>query len=59
MFGNTLPVIKNYNNSCEIIQHYLNNETERLDIVDRLRNIVDNNYSPASMINRMLSELYY
>jgi hypothetical protein len=54
IFGDKLPVIKNYGQANELIRYYLDNEAIRLKTINYLREFVQNQYTPALFIKRLL-----
>lgn len=57
VFGNLLPVIKNYNEAREIVRYYLANEGQRKAAVAKLRSHIDNKYNPMLFVKRLISEI--
>lgn len=57
VFGSLIPVIKNYNESKELAEHYLNYDSMRNETVFALRKHLDTHYNPAVFIKRLLQRL--
>ena len=57
VFGKLLPVIKNYNESREIVSYYLLNEQVRNDTISKLRTLIKNDYTPSLYVKRIIKKL--
>lgn len=57
VFGGLLPVIKNYSESKEIADYYLNSNASRIKTIDALRKHVEANYCPACYVKRLIERL--
>ena len=57
VFGDLLPVIKNYNDSVNIVKPYLLDDGLRIETIKKLKSHMDNNYTPEKYISRLLSYL--
>lgn len=56
--GVELPVIKNYNESKEIAQYYLDHPAKRLEVIENLRKHVLTQYKPEYATKRMLDRIF-
>lgn len=54
IFGPNLPVIKKYSSINDIIKYYIKNENERIETTKYLQKIVENDYQPEKMIQRLI-----
>jgi hypothetical protein len=57
VFGELLPVIRNYNESREIVLPFLLNEQSRIETIAKLRVHINNNYTPILYISRVIKQL--
>lgn len=57
VFGDLLPVIKNYNDSINIVKPYLLNERLRIETIKKLKLHMDSNYTPEKYTERLLNHL--
>lgn len=58
VFGDLLPVIKNYYNAAEIVETYLDDEELRKATIEKLRTLMENNYTPTLYIQRIINRIY-
>ncbi len=59
VFGDILPVIRNYSEAKALASHYLDSEGERKQLVESLRNHIDLKYKPENYVQRMLKRLKF
>lgn len=57
VFGNTLPVISNYNQARAIAKKYLDDEETRLHTVKKLRNLLNEFYTPSLYTARLIKRI--
>lgn len=57
VFGDLLPVIKNYNDSIDVVKPYLLNDTLRIETIKKLKQHTKNNYTPEKYTKRLLNRL--
>lgn len=58
VFKNTgIPKIYNYNDANSLAKHFLNNEKERLELIEHLRKYVAQHYLPNHGIERMFERM--
>lgn len=58
VFNNTgLPLIKSYNEASVLAQYYLDNENERIDIVNNLKQVLIQKFTPEKFVSRILDKL--
>jgi hypothetical protein len=55
-FYGEIPTIKNYEESSEVINKYLNDETLRMKTIEILKKIVDDNYRPDLFVKRVVQK---
>jgi len=58
IFGELLPVIKEYNSAREIVKYYLDNEIERLRITDELKKHIEKRYTPTLFVRRIIDGIF-
>ena len=52
-----LPIITDYSKAKDIVQHYLDNDTERIELVQSLKSFIRNNFNPEKSLGRILSRI--
>ena len=57
-YGIDVPLIRNYNEVPELADHWLNNDSERKAVVEKMRARATADYSPKLMVQRMLDHLF-
>lgn len=57
VFGELLPVIKNYNDSKQIVEYYLTNEKIRKETISALRFHVESNYTSKIYVKHLIENL--
>ncbi|MCF6296418.1 MAG: glycosyltransferase [Flavobacteriaceae bacterium] len=57
VFQGLLPVIKKYEEAQETVQLYLDDESLRIETINKLRQFVNNNYTPELLVKRLITFL--
>jgi len=52
-----LPIITDYRKAKDIVQYYLDNDTERIELVQSLKSFIRNNFNPEKSLGRILSRI--
>lgn len=57
IFGGLLPTVKSYGEVGDLVDFYLDHEADRTETIERLRDHLENNYTPALYVNRLIHYL--
>ncbi len=58
VFNNVdIPKIYDYNDANQLAQYYINNENERIEMINKLQNYIANNYTPRHAAEKII-EVY-
>jgi len=56
IFGGLLPVVRNYNESREIIEYYIKNEMIRKETITNLKTLIEKKYTPEHYVKRIIEK---
>lgn len=56
--GIDVPLIRNYNEVPELVDHWLKNDSHREDVVEKMRAKATADYAPRFMVQRMIERLF-